>query len=288
MRDRAEPFKTTSAPAVKRRRSEGITLAVAVTFAVGLGVAVGIWINARLAPTASSDATRPARLVPAASAPAPAARPSPCDGCETSPVSEATPARVAAVKADEAAPETDSVAPTGVARAASTDASAAPRPADEVANASTETQGATGSEAVAAASPDPSRPVAWEVGSSPKAGARANVERGAAPSGARAADREAQAQPVPCALYTSANTLSVRVGGAAPLILGGPGVGVRVNVSTPNSSELAVIYEGPAGQNGWLRYSIRSVGRAPGSYTVRVSSPCGSQTIMVTVKGSRQ
>jgi hypothetical protein len=83
--------------------------------------------------------------------------------------------------------------------------------------------------------------------------------------------------------YASANSLRVQLGGAAPLILGGPGVGVRINVTTPDWSQLAVIYEGPAGHNGWIRYSVRSIGGRPGLYTVRFSTPCGSQIIPVTV-----
>lgn len=288
MRDRAETLKTTRGPAFARRRSEGVTLAVAVVFAVGLGVAVGIWINARLTTASSAVAPRPARVLPDAAA-APAAQPSPCDGCETTSADEATPARVPAAKEDEERREAETPAPTGVARAEAPDTRAEPGRPDEVAAVSAEAHGApAASEAVAAASPDPSRPVAWQVGALPKAGAaaaRANVERGMARPVERAADGGTQVRPGPCALYTSANSLSIRAGGAAPLILGGPGVGVRINVSTPDWAALAVIYEGPAaGQNGWLRYSVRSVGRRPGLYTVRVSSPCGSQNISVTVK----
>lgn len=281
MRDRAEPSKKSSGPAVTRRRSEGVTLVFAVVVAVGLGVAAGIWINARLASTSSARAPQPARVLPdalASAPPAPAAQPTPCDGCETSSVGEATPARVSAHKAGEAGPGADSHAPSGGEREAAPDARVEPSRPDEVANASAEAHGATGSEAVAAASPDPSRPVAWQVGSLPKARARA-VPR------ANVEGRAAQAPSGPCTLYVSANSLSVRVGRAASLVLGGPGAGVRINVSTPDWANLAVIYEGPAaGHNGWLRYSVRSVGSRTGLYTVRVSSPCGSQTIPVTVK----
>ncbi len=291
MRDGAEPSGKTSGTAGTRRRSEGVTLAVAVAFAVTLGVAVGIWINARLTAASSAGAPRPARVLPdahAAATPAPAAQPSPCDGCETAPAGEATPASVPDDKEDEERRGAEPLAPAGVARPPAPDAPAEPGRPDEVSDAGAEARGATDSGAVAATSPDPSRPVAWEVGPLPRPGARAaaraNVERGAAQSGEGAAGGGAQARPGPCALYVSANSLSVRVGGAAPLILGGPGVGVRVNVSTPDWSALAVIYEGPAGRNGWLRYSVRSVSRKPGLYTVRVSSPCGSQAVSVTVK----
>src|SRR5215207_2602061 len=198
MRDRTEPFKKTAGPGVTRRRSEGLTLACAATVAVALGVAFGIWVNARLAPTSSAGAPRPARLLPDArasappAAPAPAARPSPCDGCETSSVAEATPPRGPADKAGGAGSGIESGAPDGEARQAAPDAGAGPRRADEVATGSAEPHGATGSEAVAAASPDPSRPVAWEVGPLPKPGARAvaraSVERGAAQVGEKPDD----------------------------------------------------------------------------------------------------
>jgi hypothetical protein len=290
MRDGAEPFKKTPGPAVTRRHSEGVTLAFAVVLAVGLGVAVGIWINARLTPASSAGAPRPSRVLPAAPAsanPAPASQPSPCDGCETSSSGEAAPARVPADKEDEERRGAESLTPTGVARAAADTRAEPPRP-DEVNNRDAEAPNTTASESVAAPSPEPSRPAAWEVSPRPKRGARAvasaHVERGAAQSG-EGVGRGAQTRPGPCTLYVSANSLSVRVGGAAPLVLGGPGAGGRINLSTPDWSALAVIYEGPtAGHNGWLRYSVRSINRRPGLYTVHVSSPCGSQNIPVTVK----
>ncbi|MFL6336739.1 MAG: hypothetical protein ACJ754_25850 [Pyrinomonadaceae bacterium] len=298
MRDGTEHVGKSFKPVVTafgaRRRSEGATLLCAVTVAVALGVAFGIWVNARLTPRSSAEASRPARLLPDARAsepaapPAPAAQPSsPCDGCETASLGEATPARGPADKLAEAHTGTDSGAPKGEAREAAPDADTTPRRTDEVAAVSDEPPRLKGSEAVAAASPDPSRPVAWEVTSLPKAGrraaARVNVEHGAAQSGERAGGG-AQARPGPCALYASTSSLSLHVGGAAPLVLGGPGEGVRINVNTPDWSQIAVIYEGPAaGQNGWLRYSVKSVGRRPGLYTVHFSTPCGSQTISVTV-----
>lgn len=287
MRDSAETSRTTPEPAVTRRRSEGATLACAVSAAVALGVACGFWINARLAPNTRAGRVAPLRLLPDAhtpAPPAPAEQTSPCAGCETSSTGEATPARASAVDAGGAGPSADSGVKTGGSREAAPASGAEPGRAVEVAEGGAEPRGVTNSGAAAAASPAPSRPVAWEV-PLPKAGARANVGRGAARVAERAAGGGARAQSEPCALYASANSLGVRVGGAVPLILGGPGAGVRINVSTPDWSELAVIYEGPsAGNNGWLRYSVRSVGRRPGLYTVRLSTPCGSQTIPVTVK----
>lgn len=284
MSDVAGPHGTTSDPAA-RRRSEGFTLVFAVTVAVALGVACGIWLNARLTPHNAADPPQPTRLLPDArpdAPPANAAQPTPCEGCGTASVVEVTSAR----KEEEAAPKTEVTAaatPAESVRATAPDVPAEPSPTAEVAEASAEPKGAMDPGASAASSPDPDRPVAWQVGTTPRA--RANVGGGSEPAGARAAEGGAQGQPGPCSLYTSASALSVSVGGAAPLILGGPGVGVRINVTTPDWTQLAVIYGGPAaGRNGWLRYSVKSVGRRPGNYTVHVSSPCGSQTIPVTVK----
>ncbi|MBV8859855.1 MAG: hypothetical protein JOZ02_23190 [Acidobacteria bacterium] len=94
-----------------------------------------------------------------------------------------------------------------------------------------------------------------------------------------------QARPAPCALYASASTLTIRGGGAAFLVLGGPGESGAVNVSTPSWADIAVFREGPAaGGNGWVRYTVKSVSKRPGLYTVHFSTHCGSQTVTVTVK----
>ena len=263
-----------AASAGARSRSESTTLAVAVLGAVAFGVGLGVWVTARLPPPPSPAAPAAARLLPAAP-PAPAVGPTPCVGCETSP------AHAPAGVAGEAGPTEDPGAATGRAREATPESGASA--------AGAEPEGVTNSEPAGPATPDPSRPSAWQVGPLPKAGARAlargNVGRGAEQGKVKSSESGAQARPGPCALYASASALSIRLGGAAPLILGGPGQGVRINVNTPHWSEIAVIYEGPAaGHNGWLTYSVRSVGRRPGLYTVRFSTPCGSQTIPVTVK----
>jgi hypothetical protein len=127
--------------------------------------------------------------------------------------------------------------------------------------------------------PDPT-PAAREASPQPKADARQSgtreVLKGSAPE--RGERREA-----PCTLYASVGSLTLRGGGAAPLVLGGPGEAGRVAVSTPDWSNIAVLYEGRAG-NGWLRYTVKSVSGRPGVYTVRFVTPCGSKTIGVTVK----
>lgn len=92
-----------------------------------------------------------------------------------------------------------------------------------------------------------------------------------------------QGSQAPCALYASADSLDIRGGGAATLVVGGPGEADRVAVTTPDWSNIAVLSEGRAGGNGWVRYSVRSVSKKSGVYSVRFTTPCGSRNIRVTV-----
>jgi hypothetical protein len=78
-------------------------------------------------------------------------------------------------------------------------------------------------------------------------------------------------------------SLTLRGGGAASLVVGGPGEAGRVTVTTPDWADIAVFAEGRAGGNGWVRYSVRSVSRRPGVYTLHFKTPCGSQSIPVMV-----
>lgn len=165
-----------------------------------------------------------------------------------------------------------------------------PPPADETRNlqssietantdtARTEPSGATveGRELKQAA--PTATPVAREASPQPKV----EVHPGTTWEVVRRAAPEREQSRTPCALYASAGSLTLRGGGAAQLVLGGPGEAGRVTVATPDWSNIAVLYEGRAG-NGWLRYSVRSVSGRPGIYTVRFATPCGSKTIPVTV-----
>lgn len=92
-----------------------------------------------------------------------------------------------------------------------------------------------------------------------------------------------QGRVAPCALYASASSLTIRNGGAAPYVVGGPGEAARVTVTTPDWADIAVFSEGRARGNGWLRYTVRSVSKKAGVYTVRLTTPCGSQNIPMTV-----
>jgi hypothetical protein len=124
------------------------------------------------------------------------------------------------------------------------------------------------------------KPAASEAGRRPKVEVRPGTTWEVAQS---ASEERGERRAAPCALYASAGSLTLRGGGAAPLVLGGPGEAGRVNVTTPDWSNIAVLYEGRAG-NGWVRYSVRSVSGRPGLYAVRFTTPCGSKTVPVAVK----
>lgn len=246
------PGKATSPGA---SRSETVTLVCAVMLAVALGIACGAWINTRLASAASNTRPAPAMLLPVAaatgqktSATTAAAEPRPAE------ISDPSPAAV------EIAPTPDSDEPPN-AEAPGTN------PAGMMDKESVKKRD-TGATAPAASVTSPSARIAGRPDEAPE------VEK-------KAAAR--QGRVVPCALYASAVSLNIRNGGAATLVVGGPGEAGRVTVTTPDWSHISVFSEGRAGGNGWLRYSVRSVSTKPGVYTVRVTSPCGSQNIPVTV-----
>lgn len=119
----------------------------------------------------------------------------------------------------------------------------------------------------------------------------AHAAREASPRPAATPEPEKSLEPgrevlreTPCALYSSASSLAMRSGGAASLVVVGPGQ-APVTVSTPSWADIAVLYEGPAaGRNGWVRYTVKSVSKRPGLYTVHFATTCGAQTIPVTVK----
>lgn len=245
MSDGAEPGrKSFGAGANAHPRSEAATLVCAVAGAVVLGIACGIWINSLLAAAADAGRAAPARTSPAV-----AAEPRPVERGDTTPPADETGTLQGSVEtADAGAAGTDFKGATDEGRALRRTADAA----TPVARAA-------------------SRPSKLEG----RRGVAPDVER-------RAASGRDQGRVAPCALYASAGSLTLRGGGAAPLVLGGPGEAGRVMVNTPDWSNIAVLYEGRT-VNGWLRYSVRSVSKRPGVYTVRFTTPCGSKTIPVTV-----
>lgn len=240
-------------------QSEAATLVCAIAAAVFMGIACGAWINARLASAASPASTAfvvppaPAHLLPAA----------PSAETPTTSTNEAETGPETSQGKDEAAGEDASAnASVGVSEAPGT----RPRvPAEKELERS-----AAGA----------FKPSASEVHRSTKTRERtltAEVAE-AKPKAVRG-----QGSASPCALYASADSLNIRSGGAATLFVGGPGEAGRVSVTTPDWSNIAVLSEGRTGANGWFKYSVRSVSKKSGVYSVRFTTPCGSRNIRVTV-----
>ncbi|HWW77671.1 MAG TPA: hypothetical protein VNZ44_19865 [Pyrinomonadaceae bacterium] len=257
-----------------RPTPETTTLVFAVTVAVALGVACGVWVNAKLTAAASKNLQTPARL-------APAATPEPTTPDGVSPSADADSQRQAADgDSHQAAPENGGETPANGSDApsesqAESQTQGPSSAADDVrkerpttgvvVSATREARPSESREASPSEKPRATRDEAREVDDAPRARAKAG---GAA---------------APCAPYASAGSLSLRVGGASALVVGGPGAAGRVTLTTPDWADIAVFSEGRAGGNGWVKYSVRSISGRPGVYTLHLRTPCGSQTIPVTV-----
>jgi hypothetical protein len=235
---------------------EAVTLLCAATVAVALGVACGLWVNARLA-AASIGPPAPLQLLPNARA---AGQKASTASTET----ESLPADYDGTSStvDDSAPSSGSGEPAAVAEVLRT------TPVE-----TTEEEGA-GKRGVIEAAP---------VGSGTGMAAKTAKSPDEVPDvKKKVAAGQGTDRVVPCALYASANSLTMHGGGAA-LVLGGAGEAGRVTVTTPDWSNIAVFPEGRTGGNGWVRYSVRSVSKRAGVYRVHFKTPCGSQTILVTV-----
>ncbi len=232
-----------------RFRSETTTLVFAVCAAVALGIACGAWINARLA-SAASETSR-ATAQPMHAAPAQPTTPARPGGADTQP---------------------DYARQTGPAAGGDTSTNNSDTPS---------------------VSPE-RRFQAAEDGKAPRVEApsksRENPPEKASATGGKA--REVKSEPkaargrsvaAPCSLYASAGSLTLRSGGTAALVLGGPGEAGRISVSTPDWANIAVFNEGRAGGNGWVKFSVKSVSGKAGVYNLHFKTPCGSQTIHVKV-----
>lgn len=224
---------------------DGGGLVFAVTVSMLLGVACGLWLNAQLASAAMEAPPLPAQSQSITNA-------DDSESATTKPApddSEDSPAAINDTTLPAVAGESD----------------------DEKEAVSTPPRApAENAEGGRAAESKAARPAAREAETPVETAGRKN-----APSRSAAS---------PCPLYTSASALTVRGGGETALVLGGSGQQSRVSVTTPNWADIAVFSEGQAGGNrGWVRYSVRSVSKRAGVYSVRVNGPCGSMTIPVRV-----
>lgn len=112
-------------------------------------------------------------------------------------------------------------------------------------------------------------------------------ERAEAEDAAPKSSAHPRGRLLPCTLAASPGALNIRGGGGAAAVTlrldetAGP---ARVGASTPHWADIAVFTEQPAG-GGRARYTVRSVSRRAGVYSVTFRTACGSRTIPVTVTG---
>jgi len=91
----------------------------------------------------------------------------------------------------------------------------------------------------------------------------------------------------PCRLLVSALSLSIRAGGGRDTITvssqNADGA-ARVAASTKNWPDINVFPESRGNPGGPARYSVISVSKRAGTYSVNFESPCGKTTVPVTVQ----
>ena len=183
---------------------DGGRLVFAITVAMLLGVACGLWLSARLASAAMKAAALPLTSRPTLNAEreeAVTTESAPLNREEVSPVVNGATLPTAA---GESGDEKEAV-------------STPPRAPAENAGGVRGVSSAARPEAVEAETP------------SERVGRKNATARGVAS---------------PCPLYASAGALNVRSGGEASLVLGGPGQQGRVAVTTPDWADIAVFPEG--------------------------------------------
>jgi hypothetical protein len=230
---------------------EAARIVFAVSISMALGVAIGLWINTKLASPPFDNPPTLAQSPPVAH-----------DGEQTAP------AYTTGEQPDE------SNLPSQ--RAAEDDRDEPPRadvestPPDETAGDVKRADGA-----------DASTPNAHDEG------ARAKTDGGTPDVGAKLVNRREAGRGGPCGLSASANAITIRGGSSVSITikLSGTNGPARVAASTPNWSDIAVFAESETSGNGvsvrW--YTVRSVSGKPGVYRVSFTTPCGTKTIPVTV-----
>ena len=90
-----------------------------------------------------------------------------------------------------------------------------------------------------------------------------------------------------CALVVPEDALAVAVGSSGTLAvrLEGGGDLTRLTATTPNWSDIIILRE-PANETepDTARFTISSINKTPGTFTVAVKSPCGAKEISINVK----
>lgn len=193
------------------------------------------------------------------------------------------PAAAADAKKIEA--ETKRVEPASVAPTATPTPAATPEAAPEVKQPAAES-----------ATPQPSpTPDELKKVEGEKAGEKEKEKAEAAPATAetkpqtpsRGARRAGASASSPCALVLADESLSLASGASSVIVvrLEGEGDLARTTATTPNWSDIIVLREPTsASEPDTARFTITSISKTAGTYTVTIKSPCGAKDVAVTVK----
>lgn len=201
--------------------------------------------------------------------PTPPAEPAPSPAPESSPTPDTTPAPVASPTPD-ATPtpeETRTREETPAVTPSPTPSPEAARPREE-------------------AAPTPAKATETRGAEADAAKADADVAR---PAAASRQGRTRRTFPVSqkCTLAVAEESLSLAVGGSATINarLEGGGDLTRLTATTPNWSDIIIMREpGSETPPDAVRFTVSSISRSPGNFTVAVKSPCGAKEIGVAVK----
>jgi hypothetical protein len=94
-------------------------------------------------------------------------------------------------------------------------------------------------------------------------------------------------RPEKCALAVAEESLALAPGGSGTIVarLEGGGDLARLTATTPNWSDIIILRQ-PAGETeaDTARFTVNSISKTPGTFTVALKSPCGAKQIAVTVK----
>ena len=164
---------------------------------------------------------------------------------------------------------------------------AAPTPANETSEAAPtpeRAEDAANAQPTPAASPEPT-PADTTAQPTPTTESKPARVRGSHRAGASSSSGPSS---TPCTLSVSQESLTLERGGSAVLTLNfneQTDPAPTVNAATPNWSDILLFAEPRAAADGNVhRYTVTSVGKKPGLFTINFTSPCGDKTVTVTVK----
>jgi hypothetical protein len=119
----------------------------------------------------------------------------------------------------------------------------------------------------------------------PSAAAELRREAGAdAPAVSDGREAERRQGVGRCVLSVSESSLSIPAGGRSDTITVNVTSPAHVTATTNNWPDIAVFKESRGDESGTVRYSVMSVSKRAGTFSVNFKSPCGMKTIPITVK----